>query len=115
MRAAAYLRPRASLRTLQPSYIAQVAGVGALNATQGLSYGPVPSGVAVEGGSCARVTAGGRRRRQLADGCGGETSEENTPDTSRGCSGACARAVRAVVVANNGREWREGGGGRKED
>ena len=39
-----------------------------------------------------------------------KTSEENAPDTSRGCSGACARAVRAVVVANDGREWREGAG-----
>ena len=43
-------------------------------------------------------------------GAGEEASRENTPETSKGCSGACARAVGAAVVANDGREWREGGG-----
>ena len=41
---------------------------------------------------------------------GKKVSEENTPETSKGCSGACARAVGAAVVANDGREWREGAG-----
>ena len=44
-------------------------------------------------------------------GAGEKASGENTPETSKGCSGACARGVGAAVVANDGREWREGGGG----
>ena len=40
-------------------------------------------------------------------GAGEEASTENTPETSKGCSGACARAVGA---ANDGCKWREGGG-----
>ena len=43
-------------------------------------------------------------------GAGKKVSEGNTPETSKGCSGACARAVGTAVVANDGREWWEGGG-----
>ena len=42
-------------------------------------------------------------------GAGEEESGESTPETSKGCSGACAREVGAAVVANDDREWREGG------
>ena len=42
-------------------------------------------------------------------GAGEKASRENTPETSKGCSGACAREVGAAVVANDDREWREGG------
>ena len=65
--------------------------------------------------SLQAAVEGGRWRASGGDGderasAGQKTSAERAPETSCGCPGACARAVGAAVVANEGREWREGAG-----